>query len=69
MPIITVNILAGRDKERKTALVRELSEAAARTLDAPISSVRVIVNEMSPEHFGIAGETAADKARRLKEET
>lgn len=68
MPIITVNLLAGRDKARKTALIRELSETTARVLDAPLDSVRVILNEMAPDYFGIGGETAEERAKRAGEE-
>jgi len=61
MPIITANILVGRDTAKKTAFVRALTQAAVDTLGAPVESVRVIINEMEPEHYGIAGETVAEK--------
>lgn len=60
MPIITVNLLTGRDVARKRALVRELADAAVRALDVPLASVRVILNEVPPEHWGIGNETKAD---------
>lgn len=66
MPIITVNLLEGRDTARKRAFIREISEAAVRTLDVPLTAVRVIINEMSPEHFGVGGETKADQIKRTE---
>lgn len=67
MPIITVNLLTGRDVDRKRALVREITEAAVRTLDVPPGSVRVILNEVPPDHWGVGGETKADQTARQKE--
>jgi len=67
MPIITVNLLTGRDAETKRALIREVAEAAIRALDAPPASVRVIINEVPPEHWGIGNETKAEQTARTKE--
>lgn len=67
MPIITINLLTGRDQARKSALIREVADAAVRTLDVPLASVRVILNELPPEHWGIGNETKADQTARAKE--
>jgi len=67
MPIITINLLTGRDQARKIALIREIADAAVRTLDVPLASVRVILNEVPPEHWGIGNETKADQTARAKE--
>jgi 4-oxalocrotonate tautomerase len=67
MPIITVNLLTGRDQARKSALIREIADAAVRTLGVPLASVRVILNEVPPEHWGIGNETKADQAAKDKE--
>jgi 4-oxalocrotonate tautomerase len=61
MPFITVNLITGRDQARKRALIHEITDAAVRTLDVPAASVRVILNEVPPEHWGIGGETKADQ--------
>lgn len=67
MPIITVNLLTGRDTETKRTLIREVAEAAVRALNAPLTSVRVILNEVPPEHWGIGNETKAEQTARAKE--
>jgi len=56
MPIITVNLLEGRDKEKKKELIRNVSHVVAETLDVPLESVRIMLNEMSVENFGIGGQ-------------
>lgn len=58
MPIATVNIIEGRSDEKKEALIEKVSQAIAESLDAPIESVRVIINEMPKQHYGIAGKSA-----------
>jgi 4-oxalocrotonate tautomerase len=67
MPIITVNLLTGRDAAKKRALIREIAAAAVRALDVPPASVRVILNEVPPEHWGIGNETKAEQLERAKE--
>jgi len=55
MPIVTINILEGRSKDQKTNLIKNVSTAVMETLGAPSESVRVIINEMPVENYGIAG--------------
>ncbi|CAM3443812.1 2-hydroxymuconate tautomerase [Arcobacter aquimarinus] len=58
MPIATINIIEGRSDEKKEALIEKVSLAIAESLEAPIESVRVIINEMPKQHFGIGGKSA-----------
>jgi 4-oxalocrotonate tautomerase len=64
MPLIMVHLIEGRDQEPKRALIRELAHAAVRTLDVPLASVRVVLNEVPPEHWAIGDESKADKIIR-----
>ncbi len=63
MPIAQINILDGRTDEQKEALIHEVTDAIVRSLDAPVESVRVIINEMPKQHFGIAGQSAKQRGR------
>lgn len=63
MPIVTVNMMEGRSDEQKERMIEEVSDALSRTLDAPKESVRVMINEMPKQHFGIGG-TSAKKLGR-----
>jgi 4-oxalocrotonate tautomerase family enzyme len=49
MPIVTINMVAGRDRSAVQECLREVAQAVSRTLEAPLSSVRVLVNEVDPE--------------------
>lgn len=55
MPIVTVNLLNGRTPDQITTMIGEISKAISTSLDAPIETVRVIVNEMEDHQYGIAG--------------
>ncbi|KKC27005.1 2-hydroxymuconate tautomerase [Sphingomonas sp. SRS2] len=63
MPIISVQLIRGRSPEMKRALMKELAEAAVRTLGAPEASVRVILTEIDAEHWGIGTKTKAEIER------
>lgn len=63
MPIIQVNMMEGRSDEQKENLIAALTEAAVKALDAPQESVRVMINEMPKQHFGIAGQSAKKLGR------
>lgn len=58
MPIAQINIIEGRTDEQKETLISEVTDAIVRAIGAPKQSVRVIINEMPKQHFGIAGESA-----------
>ena len=63
MPIAQLYIIEGRTDEQKETLIRQVSEAMANSLDAPLERVRVLITEMPKNHFGIGGEPAR-KVRR-----
>ncbi len=46
MPIVQIHMMEGRSDAQKEAVIREVTEALARALDAPKESVRVLINEM-----------------------
>lgn len=63
MPVAMLHILEGRSDEQKERLIDEVSDAIARSLDAPKESVRVIITEMPKQHFGIGGVSAKKLGR------
>ncbi|BBB28632.1 4-oxalocrotonate tautomerase [Neptunomonas japonica] len=63
MPIVQVNMLEGRTDEQKEALIREITEAMVRSISAPRESVRVMINEMPKQHFGIGGNSVKKMGR------
>jgi 4-oxalocrotonate tautomerase len=70
MPIATIHLLEGRDKELKHKLIKNVSHTIVETLDCQPESVRVILQEMNPDHYGVAGlpvmEYRVQKGKELK---
>lgn len=58
MPIVTVNLMEGRSPEQIESMIAEVTDALVRSLDAPVETVRIMVNELAPHGFGIAGRPA-----------
>ena len=56
MPILDVTLLEGRPYEKKRALIKELTDATVRTLGVQPEQVRVLIREIHPSHFAMAGE-------------
>ncbi|XNQ39740.1 2-hydroxymuconate tautomerase family protein [Bacillus sp. 1P10SD] len=66
MPFIKFNILKGRSPEKKERLIREVTDLVADILEAPVQNVRVMIQEIEPEHWGIAGESVKKRSETAK---
>jgi len=56
MPLIQVTMVEGRTVEQKHALIRNLSQAMAESLDVPLERIRVALYEISADEWGIGGQ-------------
>lgn len=56
MPLIQVTMVEGRTVEQKHALIRNLSQSMAETLDVPLERIRVALYEISADEWGIGGQ-------------
>jgi 4-oxalocrotonate tautomerase len=63
MPIANIQILAGRPAQAKQALIRSVTAAIVESLQVKPESVRVIVQEIPSEHWGIGGVSAKELGR------
>lgn len=63
MPIIDITLLEGRSYEKKSRLIKEVTEATVRSLETPPESVRVVLREVHPSHFAVAGEPKGPPAK------
>ncbi|HSF85746.1 MAG TPA: 2-hydroxymuconate tautomerase [Acidimicrobiia bacterium] len=68
MPLVRIDMVEGRPPERLERMIAEVSEAIARSLEAPIESVRIVINELKPHQYGVGGRAwpvvAEDRRRR-----
>ncbi|MEW5248401.1 4-oxalocrotonate tautomerase [Microbulbifer sp. 2201CG32-9] len=63
MPIAHINMMEGRTEEQKEALIAEVTAAICRSLNAPEENVRVLVQEIPKQNWGIGGKTAKKLGR------
>lgn len=55
MPIIQVQMMEGRSKDKIAEVIQNITNTVAETLDAPKESIRVLVTEIPKTHWGVAG--------------
>ena len=71
MPFVHIDMMEGRSKDKVERMMSAVSEAIADTLEAPIETVRVFVNEMEPHQYAVGGKpwrvVAEERARARKE--
>lgn len=58
MPIIQMNLMQGRSEEMKRDAIVAVTDALVRTLGVRRDQVRIMINELLPENYGMGGETA-----------
>lgn len=63
MPLIEIHLLEGRTDEQKKALLSAVTCAVHDSIGAPLDTIRVWVQEISPRAFMSAGVLAADKKK------
>ncbi|MCL7715176.1 tautomerase family protein [Stenotrophomonas mori] len=62
MPIIQVTLVQGRDEAKVQGFIREVARVAHAELGAPMSAIRVMVNEVAPQRFAVGDVLKSDPA-------
>jgi len=55
MPHVEISLFPGRDDRTKEDIIREVSDAVARTSGAPIEAVTVVLHEVPMSHWAQGG--------------
>ncbi|PUA20351.1 2-hydroxymuconate tautomerase family protein [Glaciimonas sp. PCH181] len=61
MPIIEIHLMEGRTVHQKRALIAGITDAVTTALDVKPEQVRILIDELLPEHFAVSGKTTAEK--------
>jgi len=61
MPYVTVKMLEGRTEEQKRALCEKVTQAVVETTGAPAKAVVVFIEEMTGDHYAVAGKRLVDQ--------
>ena len=54
--MLNVQILQGHSAAKKTDLLKMLTQSVVDSIGAPLASVRVVLQEVAPEHVIVAGQ-------------
>jgi 4-oxalocrotonate tautomerase len=63
MPLIEIHLLEGRTDEQKKALLAAVTRAVHESINAPLETIRVWVQEFSSKEYMAAGVLAAEKKK------
>ncbi len=53
MPIIHITMLEGRDDQIIEQCIRDVARAVQKSLDIPLESIRIVVEEVSKNRFAV----------------
>ena len=63
MPLAQIYLIEGRAEEQKKAVIEKVSQDLVDATGAPIANVRVWIQEVPKENWGIAGVSAKELGR------
>ncbi|MFC6315014.1 MULTISPECIES: 2-hydroxymuconate tautomerase [Lapidilactobacillus] len=55
MPLVHIDLIAGRSEDQLKALVAEVTAAVVKNTGAPAEHVHVVLNEMQPNRYADGG--------------
>ena len=64
MPIIHIQLLEGRPKEKISSLIAKVTDTVSEELVAKRETIRVLVTEVPKTHWGIGGVPVSEMADR-----
>ncbi|MBV2162989.1 MAG: 4-oxalocrotonate tautomerase family protein [Comamonas sp.] len=63
MPFAQIYMIEGRTEAQKKAVIEKVTQALVEATDAPVANVRVWIQEVPKENWGIAGVSAKELGR------
>ncbi len=63
MPFAQIYLIEGRTEEQKRAVIEKVTAALVDAVGVPVANVRVWIQEVPKENWGIAGTSAKDLGR------
>lgn len=61
MPFVEVTLASGRTPDQLRRLLVHITDAVVQAIDAPQSSVRVVIREVPATHWSAGGVTLAER--------
>lgn len=63
MPIAQIYLLEGRTDDQKRAVIEKVTAALQEAVGAPKDAIRVLIQDVPRQNWGIAGTSALDLGR------
>ena len=60
MPIIHITMLEGRNDETVETCMRDVARTVQKSLDVPLESIRIIVNEVPKNRFSVGDQLKSE---------
>ncbi len=64
MPIVQIHLIEGRSDDKKRKLVDAVTKAICESVDVKPEKVRIILSEMAPNHYSVAGKLVLDQDKK-----
>ncbi|WP_125706754.1 2-hydroxymuconate tautomerase [Lacticaseibacillus porcinae] len=61
MPLVHIDLIAGRSREQLRQMCADVTEAIAKNTGAPKEHIHIVLNEMAKEHYAVGGVLKADE--------
>ncbi|WP_268871918.1 2-hydroxymuconate tautomerase [Liquorilactobacillus capillatus] len=61
MPIVHIDLIAGRSQEQLKHLVEDVTKAVSKNTGAPAEHIHVILNEMQKNRYSVGGVLKSDE--------
>lgn len=61
MPVVQIEMFAGRTLEQKRAMVKEMTDAMTKTINCKAEDVKIIIRELSRENLAEGGTLFIDR--------
>ncbi|GEL12485.1 hypothetical protein FC15_GL001299 [Lapidilactobacillus concavus DSM 17758] len=61
MPLVHIDLIAGRSQEQLKALVKDVTDAIVKDTGAPAEHVHVVLNEMQKDRYSVGGILKSDE--------
>lgn len=64
MPLVTIQMIEGRDVDTKRKLIENVTKAILDSVDTKLESVRIVIEDMKPENYALGGTLHIDKVKK-----
>lgn len=63
MPLVHIDLLAGRSEEQLRSLVKDVTAAISKNTGAPAEHIHIVLNEMQHDRYSVAGVMKSDEGK------